>query len=109
MSLLNDRLRTSASNLFKKASRLFPVKIEKPDKVIATDTAESIKAGLYYGFIGQMDYLVSLIKKQMGGDNIKVIATGGYSDIFIKDETGLIDHVDQSLTLKGLRIVFGGG
>ena len=100
---------TSASNLFKKASRLFPVKIEKPDKVIATDTANSIKSGLYYGFIGQMEYLVNLIRRQTPYDNIKVIATGGYSDIFIKDEIGLIDSVDQSLTLKGLQILFDGG
>jgi type III pantothenate kinase len=107
--LITAGLWTSASNLFEKASRLFPVKIEKPDKVIATDTANSIKSGLYYGFIGQMKYLVELIKQNMQNENIKVIATGGYSDIFIKDEIGLIDHVDQSLTLKGLRIIFNGG
>lgn len=107
--LIAPGLWTSASNLFKKASRLFPVKIEKPDKVIATDTANSIKSGLYYGFIGQMEYLVNLIRRQTPYDNIKVIATGGYSDIFIKDEIGLIDSVDQSLTLKGLQILFDGG
>lgn len=106
--LITPGLWTSASNLFKKASRLFPVKIEKPDKVIATDTANSIKSGIYYGFIGQVEYLVRLIKEQMKNENIKVIGTGGYSDIFLKDEIRLIDHVDQSLTLKGLQIIFDG-
>jgi len=104
--LITPGLWTSASNLFKKASRLFPVKIEKPDKVIATDTANSIKAGLYYGFIGQMEHLVNLIKNDMNAENIKVIATGGFSDIFKEGETDVIDHVEPSLTLKGLQIVF---
>jgi type III pantothenate kinase len=106
--LITPGLWTSASNLFEKASRLFPVKIEKPDKVIATDTADSIKSGLYYGFIGQMEYLVELIKRNMGNESIKVIATGGFSDIFMESATDLVDHVEPSLTLKGLRIVFDG-
>ncbi|UCE65989.1 MAG: type III pantothenate kinase [Candidatus Zixiibacteriota bacterium] len=107
--LISPGLWTSASNLFKKASKLFPVKIEKPDKAIATDTANSIKSGLYYGFIGQMEYLVNLIKRNMKAENIKVIATGGFSDIFTESDTGVVDHLEPSLTLKGLQIVFDGG
>jgi type III pantothenate kinase len=105
--LITPGLWTSASNLFEKASRLFPVKIERPDKVIATDTANSIKSGLYYGFMGQMEYMVKLIKRNMKSDDIKVIATGGFSDIFKESETNVIDEVEPSLTLKGLQIVFG--
>lgn len=103
--LISPGLWTSASNLFEKTSRLFPVKIEEPDKVIATDTANSIKSGLYYGFLGQTEYLVKLIKRNMNADNIKVIATGGYSDIFKERDMDAIDHVEPSLTLKGIRIV----
>ncbi len=105
--LIAPGLWTSASNLFKKASRLFPVKMEKPDKFIATDTANSIKSGIYYGFIGQMEYLVGRIKKEMNLDKIRVIATGGYSDIF-SDDTEVIDEIDTTLTLRGLRIIFDG-
>ena len=47
------------------------------------------------------------IKKEIGSGDIKVIATGGYSDIF-KEETGVINFVEQSLTLLGLRIIFDG-
>jgi type III pantothenate kinase len=96
---------TSASNLFKKASRLFPVKIEKPDSFIGTDTANSIKSGIYYGFIGQMEYIVNRIKDEKGLSHCSVTATGGYADIF-SGETGIIDRVDTELTLKGLRTVF---
>jgi type III pantothenate kinase len=96
---------TSASNLFRKAARLFPVKLEKPHKFIGTDTADSMKAGIYYGFIGQMDYLVERMKKEMGYPSFKVIATGGYSDIFAED-SDTIQVVDAGLTLKGLQIIF---
>ncbi len=105
--LIAPGLWTSASNLFKKASRLFSVKMEKPDKIIATDTSNSIKSGIFYGFIGQLEYLVGRIKRQLDLENIKVIATGGYSDIFI-DETTAIDVVEPELTLKGLQIIFDG-
>jgi type III pantothenate kinase len=98
---------TSASNLFEKASRLFPVKIEKPESFIGTDTANSIKSGIYYGFIGQMEYIIDRIKGEKGLSQSSVVATGGYADIF-SDESGTIDHVDTELTLKGLRIVFSG-
>jgi len=98
---------TSASNLFKKASRLFPVKLEKPEKFIATNTADSVKSGIYYGFIGQMEFLVKKIKEFPGLADSRVIATGGYSEIFMEG-TRFIDTVDVELTLKGLQIIFDG-
>lgn len=96
---------TSASNLFKKASRLFPVKLEKPENFIAKNTADSLKSGIYYGFIGQMEYIVNKIKKELDVADCRVIATGGYSDIFM-EESKQIETVDTELTLKGLRIIF---
>ena len=96
---------TSAANLFKRASRLFPVKLEKPNRFVGTDTANSIKSGIYHGFIGQMEYIVNRIKKELGFAKCRVIATGGYSDIFL-EEAQSIETVDTALTLKGLQIVF---
>lgn len=96
---------TSAANLFEKASRLFPVRLEKPKNFIARNTADSVKSGIYYGFIGQMEYLVDKIKKELNIADCRVIATGGYSDIFT-EESKHIETVDMELTLKGLRIIF---
>jgi type III pantothenate kinase len=98
---------TSASNLFKKASRLFPVKLEKPDSFVATNTADSVKSGIFYGFIGQMEYLVRRIKESQGYADCRVIATGGYSDVFF-GESKIIETVDPEITLKGLRLIFDG-
>ena len=96
---------TSAANLFKRASRLFPVKLEKPDRFVGTDTANSIKSGIYHGFIGQMEYIVNRIEKEQGFVKCRVIATGGYADVFL-EEARSIETVDTALTLKGLQIVF---
>jgi len=52
-----------------------------------------------------MEYIVNRIKKELGFADCKVIATGGYADIFA-EETESIQTVDTALTLKGLQIVF---
>jgi type III pantothenate kinase len=104
--LIAPGLWTSASNLFKKASRLFPVKIEKPDKFIGTDTSDSMKSGIYFSVIAQMEFFIERIKKEMNVESVKVIATGGYADLF--EDVSLIEHIDQQLTLNGLRIIFDG-
>ncbi|MEE9553803.1 MAG: type III pantothenate kinase [candidate division Zixibacteria bacterium] len=98
---------TSAANLFKKASRLFSVKLEKPENFIAKNTADSLKSGIYYGFIGQMEYLVDKIKRELNIADCRVVATGGYSEIFM-GESKHLETVDTELTLKGLRIIFDG-
>jgi type III pantothenate kinase len=103
--LILPGLWTSASNLFEKASKLFPVNIEKPKNLIGKDTADSIKSGLYYGFIGQMEFLVDKIKEELSSENTIVIATGGFSNAFSED-TEIINYIDPDLTLKGLKIIF---
>ena len=42
---------------------------------------------------------------ELGGDDIKVIATGGLS-VLIASETDSIDYVDKFLTLEGLRLIY---
>ena len=44
------------------------------------------------------------IKQEMGLPNMKVIATGGFSNIFTND-LPCIDVYDPVLTLKGLQII----
>ncbi len=50
---------TSASSLFEKAAQLFPVNLEPPDRLIARNTGDSLKSGIYYGFLGQMVYVAA--------------------------------------------------
>ena len=64
-----------------------------------------MQAGLVYGYIGQVEYIVKKVKEESGLENMKVVATGGLGQI-IADETDCIDVYDSQLTLEGLRIIY---
>ena len=96
---------TSAESLFEKAAMLFPVQIEKPDRLIATNTADAVKAGIYYGNLGQINYIISRLKLEAGYNNAKVIVTGGLAELFGSGSTG-IDVIDPNLTLRGINLIF---
>jgi type III pantothenate kinase len=95
----------SAEALFLKASKLPRVEIfAKPKEVVAKETISSINSGLIYGYAGLVDGIVERIKEQIGSD-LMVVATGGLAQL-IKSEARTIDHVEEFLTLEGLKILF---
>jgi type III pantothenate kinase len=94
---------SSRVDLAKKAARLFEVNIDKPRGAIGKSTSESIKSGLFYGTIGQVDKIIELIMVELG-ENVKVIATGGLAGKFT-EESKFIEQEIPDLTLEGLRII----
>lgn len=93
----------SREALFSHAARLSSVPLEQPKAAIGRNTAESLQAGMYWGFAGQVDAIVRKQKEELGED-VKVIATGGLAQ-FITEYSETIEEVDLLLTLKGLRIL----
>jgi len=90
--------------LFKNASKLPRVEIiAPPPKVIGKDTADSIKSGIVYGYASLVDGMVKRIKAEMG-NTPKVIATGGLAEL-MNNVSEMIEAVEPSLTLDGLRII----
>jgi len=63
-----------------------------------------MQAGIYYGFVGQVDEIVSRMKEELGEDTV-VVATGGLAEL-ICEGTRTVDHVDPYLTLWGLKIIY---
>lgn len=98
-------IKISAEALFDKASKLPRIEITKPRHIIGRTTVGSMQSGILYGFTGQADYIVNLMKKEMGEDGIKVVATGGMAKL-IASESSTIDDVNPLLTLEGLRAVY---
>jgi type III pantothenate kinase len=98
-------IKISAEALFQKTAKLPRIELAKPAAVIGRNTVNSMQSGIFYGYVGQVDYIVRRIKKEMKEDNIKVIATGGLAR-FIAGESETIDEINSMLTLEGLRILY---
>ncbi|MBF0508932.1 MAG: type III pantothenate kinase [Deltaproteobacteria bacterium] len=94
----------SCEALFLKASKLPRVELfAKPKRVVAKDTISSMNAGIIYGYAGLVDGIINRIKAEMESE-FTVIATGGLARV-VASETQCVQHVDDGLTLEGLRII----
>lgn len=100
-------IKISAEALFLRTAKLPKVEISKPEKIIAKNTTNSIQAGVVYGYIGLVDYIIEKMINEMETDEneVKIIATGGFSNL-IASESKYIKTIDKLLTLEGLRIIF---
>lgn len=90
--------------LFSRAARLPRVEIKDPGKVIGTNTVTHMQAGLYYGAVDMVDGMLSRIKAELKSDAV-VIATGGQAPLVARGAKQ-IKHVDEFLTLTGLRLIW---
>lgn len=98
----------SSDALFERAAKLPRIELEVPKNIICKNTTVSMQAGILYGYIGQVEYIVNKMKKEMRNkcsEEPIVIATGGLANLIAK-ETDVIDIVDGELTLEGLRLIY---
>jgi type III pantothenate kinase len=102
---ISPGIRISMDALYQRTAKLPRVELVKPETVICKNTIASIQSGVIFGYIGQVDYIVRRMKKELGAENAKVIATGGLSKL-IASESETIDVVNGLLTLEGLRIIY---
>ena len=94
--------------LFERAAKLPRIELEVPDNIICKNTIKSMQAGILYGYIGQVEYIVRKMKEEMRSkckEEPIVIATGGLANLIAK-ETDCINIVDSDLTLEGLRLIY---
>lgn len=98
-------IRISANALWNEAAKLPEIEIKKPDSILAKNTVTSMQAGLIYGYIGQVEYIIKKVVEESGYTNLKVVATGGLGRI-IAEETDMINVYDPDLTLKGIMLTY---
>jgi type III pantothenate kinase len=101
-------IKISSDALFERAAKLPRVELEMPSAIICKNTVSSMQAGILYGYIGQVEYIVNKMKKEMmkiNNEEPYVVATGGLANLISK-QTDVIDGVNTDLTLEGLKILY---
>lgn len=102
--VISPGIRISANALWNNTANLPEIEIKCPEHLIGKETISSMQAGLFYGTIGQSEYIIRKIKEESGLQEIKVVATGGLGKI-ISENTHEIQVYDSDLTLKGLQLI----
>lgn len=102
--IISPGLETSAADLHRRAARLPKIELEFPDRIIGTNTVQSMKSGIMFSSVDSINGMVNRICEEIG-ENAKVIATGGYASIIASRAT-VIEHVEPTLVLDGVRMIY---
>ncbi|WP_022729001.1 type III pantothenate kinase [Fodinicurvata sediminis] len=94
----------SMDALYNAAARLPRIAVEKPEAVIGDDTVSAMQSGVFWGYIGLIEGLVSRIQQEKDQAHT-VIGTGGLAPLF-HETTDAIHHVNHDLTVIGLRMLY---
>jgi type III pantothenate kinase len=82
------------------AAKLPRVAIQKPQRVVGTDTVGAMQSGVFWGYIAMIEGLTARIKAERGTP-MTVVATGGVASLF-HGATLSVDHFDPDLTIRGM-------
>ena len=97
----------SIEALHRAAARLPRIGIGRPQSVIGRNTVAAMQSGIYWGYVGLIEGIVSRIRSEQDdsvGGHLKVIATGGLAALFAEGTT-VIETTDPDTTLDGLRLL----
>ncbi len=93
----------SAEALHQAAAMLPRVAVVRTHTVIGKDTMPAMQSGLFWGYIGLLEGIVSRIREEYG-QPMTVVATGGLANLFYR-QTPVLEHLDPDLTVRGLIII----
>jgi type III pantothenate kinase len=91
-------------SLAENTAKLKNIAFAVPASPVGTNTVNSIRAGIFFGYVGTLTHLIVLYRKILGTDS-KVIATGGLIRYFRGRVPG-IDRFEPDLLFYGLKSVY---
>ena len=93
-------VKISLDTLSDKASLIPQINLKSTKNIVGNNTISAVRSGFFWGYIGLIDNIINLIKKDFR-KSFKLVITGGYSDLFRKSlKTKVIQNRD--ITVKGL-------
>lgn len=97
-------IKLSLEALYMASAKLPLVEVAPSKRFIGKNTVEAMQSGIFWGYISMIEGMVARIREEWGTP-MKVVATGGLSDLFA-EHTDVIEHTDRSLTLRGLARIY---
>ncbi|WP_421994403.1 type III pantothenate kinase [Roseococcus sp.] len=94
----------SIEALHRAAARLPRIGIGRPQAAIGRNTVSAMQSGIFWGYVGMIEGIVSRIRNEAELPHMKVIATGGLAPL-LAEGTTLIERIDPDITLEGLRLL----
>jgi len=97
-------LRLMTDYLHERTALLPRVDLREPATAIGQSTEGAILAGAAIGYRGMVKSILEALKKELGGQKVSIVATGGDAEWII---SGMGEDIitDPDLTLHGLRLV----
>ncbi|MDD3947772.1 MAG: type III pantothenate kinase [Clostridia bacterium] len=99
-------IKSSAESLTKTAAKLPRIELLRPRSIIGKTTVENMQAGVIYGFSGLVEGIIREMITESGFRDVKVIATGGMSQLLTSGSAKYFNVIDRSLSLKGLKVLY---
>ena len=94
----------SVEALHRAAARLPRIGIGRPQAAIGRNTISAMQSGIFWGYVGMIEGIVTRIRNEADFPRMKVIATGGLAPL-LAEGTTLIERIDPDITLEGLRLL----
>jgi type III pantothenate kinase len=91
-----------AEALHLKAPRLPKLAVQKPSNLLGKSTEDSIQSGIYNGYVGMVEGLITRMRS--GSGVVRVVGTGGNAQRLSHEFAGMMT-VDPDLLLNGLTIL----
>ncbi|HOB64858.1 MAG: type III pantothenate kinase [Clostridiales bacterium] len=99
-------IKSSAEALTNTAAKLPRIELIRPKSIIGKTTVENMQAGVIYGFSGLVEGIIRDMIDESGFKDVKVIATGGMSQLLTSGGEKYFNVIDRALSLKGLKILY---
>ena len=91
--------------LVSRAAKLHKVDLVPPPDPIGRNTIHAMQSGLFWGYVGLVEGIITRTRQSLHDERAQVIATGGLATLF-DQHSSMIDRVVPELTLDGLRVIW---